>query len=251
MNHPSQYITHHQNQWGRTIVYLIVGFLFLYGSPKKKTRLTNSQPDSKQAKKNLCGRKKISSKKIGIRKWPLKNDALKKTTFYTCSPFCWWVLPQNLKLAFKKKNAGEKLWFCQGDIILFLEAGIQWKLGFWESFFLREGGCLLPRLWYWENDLELGVIYFPTSWVAKEPKNLPNHRVVGEDAKMIKKCYPDFGCGTKIMRCHMIPHKSIVKQKWWGAFQTWKHNNLPCGCGHFSYFLDHTPSQVTEELWLS
>lgn len=30
---PPEYITHHQNQWGRTIVYAIVGFLFLYGSP--------------------------------------------------------------------------------------------------------------------------------------------------------------------------------------------------------------------------
>ena len=26
--------------------------------------------------------------------------------------------------------------------------------------------------------MELGVIYFPTNWGAKEPKNLPNHRVV-------------------------------------------------------------------------
>ena len=25
---------------------------------------------------------------------------------------------------------------------------------------------------------ELGVIYFPTNWGAKEPQNLPNHRVV-------------------------------------------------------------------------
>ncbi len=24
---------------------------------------------------------------------------------------------------------------------------------------------------------ELGVIYFPTNWGAKEPQNLPNHRV--------------------------------------------------------------------------
>ena len=24
---------------------------------------------------------------------------------------------------------------------------------------------------------ELGVIYFPTDWGAKEPQNLPNHRV--------------------------------------------------------------------------
>jgi len=28
--------------------------------------------------------------------------------------------------------------------------------------------------------LELGVIYFPTNWGAKEPQNLPNHRVVKE-----------------------------------------------------------------------
>ena len=28
---------------------------------------------------------------------------------------------------------------------------------------------------------ELGVIYFPTNWGAKEPQNLPNHRVaIGE-----------------------------------------------------------------------
>ena len=33
------------------------------------------------------------------------------------------------------------------------------------------------RLWYWGSDLELGVIYFPTSWGTKEPQNLPNHRV--------------------------------------------------------------------------
>ena len=26
---------------------------------------------------------------------------------------------------------------------------------------------------------ELGVIYFPTNWGAKEPQNLPNHRVDG------------------------------------------------------------------------
>ena len=26
---------------------------------------------------------------------------------------------------------------------------------------------------------EPGVIYFPTNWGAKEPQNLPNHRVVG------------------------------------------------------------------------
>ena len=26
---------------------------------------------------------------------------------------------------------------------------------------------------------ELGVIYFPTNWGAKESQNLPNHRVVG------------------------------------------------------------------------
>ena len=26
---------------------------------------------------------------------------------------------------------------------------------------------------------ELRVIYFPTNWGAKEPQNLPNHRVVG------------------------------------------------------------------------
>ena len=24
---------------------------------------------------------------------------------------------------------------------------------------------------------ELGMIYFPTNWGAKEPQNLPNHRV--------------------------------------------------------------------------
>ena len=28
---------------------------------------------------------------------------------------------------------------------------------------------------------ELGVIYFPTNWGAKEPQNLPNHRVVRDD----------------------------------------------------------------------
>ena len=30
---------------------------------------------------------------------------------------------------------------------------------------------------------ELGVIYFPTNWGAKEPQNLPNHRVVFVSSK--------------------------------------------------------------------
>ena len=37
------------------------------------------------------------------------------------------------------------------------------------AFFL---GCDIGRA------KELGVIYFPTNWGAKEPQNLPNHRVV-------------------------------------------------------------------------
>ena len=39
-------------------------------------------------------------------------------------------------------------------------------------------GDAFSRLWYWGSDLELGVIYFPTNWGAKELQNLPNHRVV-------------------------------------------------------------------------
>ena len=45
----------------------------------------------------------------------------------------------------------------------------------WAFDRLFRGG--VTRLWYWGSYKELGVIYFPTNWGAKEPQNPPNHRV--------------------------------------------------------------------------
>ena len=49
-----------------------------------------------------------------------------------------------------------------------VERHLEWSV-FWCFFFL---GCDIG------GAKELGVIYFPTNWGAKEPQNLPNHRVV-------------------------------------------------------------------------
>jgi len=46
-----------------------------------------------------------------------------------------------------------------------LATGLGWP--FWEGLL----GCDIG------GAEELGVIYFPTNWGAKEPQNYPNHRV--------------------------------------------------------------------------
>ena len=53
------------------------------------------------------------------------------------------------------------------NVMMGLATGLGW-------FFVWEGllGCDIG------GAKELGVIHFPTNWGAKEPQNLPNHRVI-------------------------------------------------------------------------
>ena len=50
-----------------------------------------------------------------------------------------------------------------------IDVGFYQQKGVWKDDFL---GCDIG------GAKELRVIYFPTNWGAKEPQNLPNHRVV-------------------------------------------------------------------------
>ena len=111
-----------------SICNLLASCSFMDHRPIIRPTITNSQPDSKQAKQNLCDRIKHLQTKTWIRKWPLEKWCFEKTTFYThvTFPFCWGVLPSpNPSQTCREKKLRRNSCFCQGDIILFLEAGIQ------------------------------------------------------------------------------------------------------------------------------
>ena len=62
---------------------------------------------------------------------------------------------------------------------------------------------------------ELGVIYFPTNGGAKEPRNLPNHRVV-----FLRKWFDIFD---------ILFWKSYRFKRWWSRLKSWKCH---AGDGH-------------------
>ena len=82
----------------------------------------------------------------------------------------------------KSSTKKPAVFFCQAGSYGFQDAGkdllkesIAWKrLGSRKTLGFVCLGC---DIW---GAKEPGVIYFPTNWGAKEPQNLPNHRVVVE-----------------------------------------------------------------------
>jgi len=73
-----------------------------------------------------------------------------------------------------------------------------------------------------EGAKELGVIYFPTNWGAKEPQNLPNHRVVitpWESTQIVVLCWLQNG---RLRRCWMwMQHPKMVKA-WRFSVAKWR-----------------------------
>ena len=120
--------------------------------------------------------KNIFQKKTWIRKWPLEKWCFEKTTFYTPFPFCWWVLPSpNPSQTCREKKRRRKSCFCQGDIILFLEAGIQvWNPLFEGRVFPKEFWMCFFSVVYWGILVIYLYIYIYNPLILTFDPNKPN-----------------------------------------------------------------------------
>ena len=144
--------------------------------------------------------------------------------FWVCLPFIY--APAACLLPWTSQQLRSwRLWLGQRWWLGFL-GDMCWGVGFTQPnlWIFDFENTRMTALWFFWSDLEPGMMYFPTKWGAKEPKNLQNHWVDDQTSSLLKGSM--FNVQAHMYTAYRLPYIDLLDLRFFFIHNRWTGDQI-------------------------